>query len=163
MLRFCELRTALFSRAQPAHPVGTRLASRHHRGRARGGPRGSDPAADHQSAAKRAQPIEIPMAGWTWVENWVENSVQLEFWSSLISRCATLRRATARVLVNVFRLYRAVVVADECEAWWRRCSRSAPASEPSVTPPARLSRFMTSSGMPAAALLRANFFGICAL
>jgi hypothetical protein len=32
-----------------------------------------------------------------------------------------------------------------------------------VTPPARLSRFMTSSGMPAAALLRANFFGICAL
>ena len=60
------------------------------------------------------------------MENWVENSVQLEFWSSLISRCATLRRATARVLVNVFRLYRAVVVADECEAWWRRCSRSAP-------------------------------------
>ena len=98
------------------------------------------------------------MVEWTWVENWVENSGQLLFWSSLISRWATRKPATARVLVNVFRLYRAVVVADECEAWWRRCSRSAPASEPSVTPPARLSRFIHRQVCRRRAPLRVNFF-----
>ena len=35
-------------------------------------------------------------------------------------RWVTRNRATARVLASVFRLYRAVVVIEECEAWWRQ-------------------------------------------
>jgi hypothetical protein len=88
----------------------------------------------------------------------VENFVQLLFWPSVTCRWATRSRATARVLVKVFRPYRAVVVTDECAAWWRRCSRSAPASEPSMTPPARLSRFIISSGMPAVRATARQFF-----
>src|SRR6516162_6132757 len=88
----------------------------------------------------------LPLGGHGWKIGW---KIPFSYCSGHPSRVdgPLVAGATARVLVKVFRLYRAVVVTDECEAWWRRCSRSAPASEPSVTPPARLSRFITSSGM----------------
>jgi len=50
--RFCELRDALFPRAQPAHPVHHELACRAHCGKARRGARGPEPpVVDHQRAA----------------------------------------------------------------------------------------------------------------
>src|SRR5438132_3599240 len=49
----------------------TSLQRRGDRGQARRRAGGQDPAADHQSAAKRAQLIGIFMVRWTWVENWV--------------------------------------------------------------------------------------------
>ena len=54
------------------------------------------------------------------MENWVENIVQGPFMSPCTCRWVTRNRATARVLASVFRLYRAVVVIEECEAWWRQ-------------------------------------------
>jgi len=44
--RFCELRAAMFLRAQSAHCVCAELASRHHRREARGGPHRPEPARD---------------------------------------------------------------------------------------------------------------------
>ncbi len=49
--RLCQLRAALFPRAQPAHPIRDELACRTRRGETRGRARRRHPAADRQPAA----------------------------------------------------------------------------------------------------------------